>query len=345
MSKNKKSVLLIYTGGTIGMMQDPISGQLKPFVFSALSEQIPELKKFDIKISAISFDKPIDSSNMNPEIWIDLAELIKTNYNKFDGFVVLHGSDTMAFTASALSFMFENLSKPIILTGSQLPIGIIRTDGKENLITAIEIAAAHRKDKPIVSEVAIYFEYCLYRGNRSHKFNSEHFDAFKSPNYPRLAEAGVNINYNYNSLAKASNKKLVLHNRLDNNIAVLKLFPGITLNTVEAVLNTKGIKAVVLETYGSGNCSTDENFIQLLNSRIKQGLIIYNVTQCNAGSVVQGKYETSALLNKIGVIGGADITTEAAVTKLMHVLGLKKSLAETKKMLSKNLRGEISISE
>jgi L-asparaginase len=342
--KNKRSsILLIYTGGTIGMMQDMKSGQLKPFDFAHLTEQIPELKKFDIELSAISFEKPIDSSNMKPEIWVKMAETIRDNYNKYDGFVILHGSDTMAFTASALSFMLENLDKPVILTGSQLPIGIIRTDGKENLITAIEIAAAKKEDKPVVTEVCIYFEYQLYRGNRTHKFNAEHFEAFDSANYPVLAEAGVHIRYNHSALAQATGKKLKVHTQLDPNIAILKIFPGINKNVVECMLKAKGLRALILETFGAGNASTDEWFIAAIKRAIDSGMIILNVTQCNAGAVEQGKYETSARLAEIGVAGGADITTEAAVTKLMFVLGQGKSQKETLKMLKQNLRGEISI--
>ncbi len=337
------SVLLIYTGGTIGMMQDAKTGQLRSFDFKQLTDQIPELKKFDIQLSAVSFKKPIDSSDMLPETWIEIATTIQKNYEKYDGFVILHGSDTMAFTASALSFMFENLSKPVILTGSQLPIGTIRTDGKENLITAIEIAAAKENGKPIVPEVCIYFEYQLYRGNRTHKFNAEHFQAFQSANYPVLAEAGVHLKYNSNFILKPSNKKLSVSNALNPNIIILKMFPGITQNAVEAILNAKNIKAVVLETYGSGNATTQTWFIDGLKKAIDKGMIIYNVTQCNAGTVEQGKYATSAAFNKIGVIGGADITTEAAVCKLMFVLGKTKKSTEIKKMLQSNLRGEITI--
>ncbi|MGZ4059890.1 MAG: asparaginase [Bacteroidia bacterium] len=340
---NKSKVLLIYTGGTIGMMQDAKTGQLKPFDFKHLTEQIPELNKFDVILSAVSFEKPIDSSDMQPSVWIEIADLIEKNYNKADGFVIPHGSDTMSFTASALSFMLENLSKPVILTGSQLPIGTIRTDGKENLITAIEIAAAKEKGKSIVSEVCIYFEYQLYRGNRTHKFNSEHFQAFQSANYPVLAEAGVHIKYNQQALKKAGNQKLKVHSSLNPDIAILKIFPGITQNVVEAIVNTKNIKAIILETFGSGNASTQKWFIDVLKKAIGKGIVILNVTQCNAGKVEQGKYATSAAFAKIGVIGGADITTEAAVAKLMFVLGTTSNKKEIEKLLKTDLRGEITI--
>lgn len=339
----KPSVLLIYTGGTIGMMQDLRTGDLKPFNFKALTQQIPELQKFDIQLSSISFAKPIDSSNMNPSIWIELAEIIRDNYNKHDGFVILHGSDTMAFTASALSFMLQNLSKPVVLTGSQLPIGIIRTDGKENLITAIEIAASQKNKKPIVSEVCIYFEYKLYRGNRTIKYNSAHFDAFKSPNYKPLAEAGVDIIYNQSALLKPTTKSLIVHTKLDNDIAVLKLFPGLSKKITLSILNTTGIKAVILETFGAGNASTEEWFLKALKEAINKGIIIYNVTQCLEGKVIQGMYETSTHLKKIGVISGYDITFESAIAKLMFVLGKNLSLTKAKKELETNLRGEITI--
>lgn len=342
--KKKSSILLIYTGGTIGMMQDARSGELRPFNFKALTAQIPELEKFDITLSSISFEKPIDSSNMHPSVWIKLAEIIQKNYAKYDGFVILHGSDTMSYTASALSFMLENLAKPVILTGSQLPIGIIRTDGKENLITAIEIAAARTKtNKPVITEVCIYFEYKLYRGNRTFKYNSAHFDAFKSPNYPLLAEAGVTIQYNDAYLLKPEKKAFKVHTALENDIAVLKLFPGLSKKITLAILNTPGIKAVILETFGAGNATTEAWFTDALTAAIKKGVIIYNVTQCLEGRVIQGMYETSSQLKKIGVIGGEDITFESAVAKLMFVLGKKLSLKETKALLQKNLRGEISL--
>ncbi|MBS1647488.1 MAG: type I asparaginase [Bacteroidetes bacterium] len=337
-------ILLIYTGGTIGMVQDAKTGTLRPFNFKQLTKQVPELHRFQLELHSVSFKKPIDSSNMNPQVWVHLAQIIEKNYTLYDGFVILHGSDTMAYTASALSFMLENLSKPVILTGSQLPIGIIRTDGKENLITAIEIAAAkNKRGKALVPEVAVYFEYELYRGNRTLKYNSEHFDAFKSPNYPVLAEAGVDITYNDNYIAKCSTKKLRVHKHLDNDIAVLPLFPGISKKITESYLQIKGLKALILYSFGAGNAPTEPWFLSLLEHLIKQNVIVYNVTQCLVGRVIQGKYQTSAALKKIGVLSGEDSTLEAAVTKLMFLLGENKSQAQIKKLLSKNLRGEISV--
>lgn len=340
--KHKTSILLIYTGGTIGMINDPKTGQLKPFDFRHVTDQIPELNKFDVKIDHYAFETPLDSSNMHPGVWVRLAELIRKHYAKYDGFVILHGSDTMAFTASALSFMLENLGKPVILTGSQLPIGTIRTDGKENLITSIEIAAARENGKPLVPEVCVYFEFRLFRGNRTHKFNSEHFRAFQSPNYPLLAEAGVHLNYHRQAIAKHPKKLLKVHTDFDPSVVILKLFPGITTQVVEAVLNAQGVKAVILETFGSGNAPTDARFTSALEGAIKRGIIVLNITQCTAGGVMQGRYETSSQLARIGVTSGGDMTTEAAVTKLMFLLGQTKNRDKIVKRLQVSLRGELS---
>lgn len=336
------SILIIYTGGTIGMVRDEDTGALKTFNFDALMQEIPEIKKFKSQIEAISFDEPIDSSNMQPEDWMSIAQTIFDNYDNHDGFVVLHGSDTMAYTASALSFMLENLNKPVILTGSQLPIGEVRTDAKENLITAIEIASAVKNNKPIVPEVAVYFEYDLYRGNRSTKSNAEDFEAFSSPNYPVLAQAGVSLKFNHAAIYKSNDKTLKVNKFSDNHIATIKLYPGISEEVIFSIINIPNLKAIILETFGAGNGSTQLWFIQLLIKAVEKNIILLNISQCEGGAVDQGKYETSSAFNKIGVINGADMTYEAAVAKLMYLLGTDLSTQEIKACLQKSLRGEIT---
>ncbi len=339
----KPEILLIYTGGTIGMIKDYESKALKTFDFNHLYKNIPELNQLDCKIETVSFKTPIDSSNMNTDYWIDIVEIIEQHYDKKDGFVVLTGSDTMSYTASAISFMLENLNKPIIFTGSQLPIGDLRTDAKENLITAIQIASATDKNGlPIITEVGLYFEYKLYRANRTTKVNAEQFEAFSSPNYPPIAESGVHLKFNDNLLFKSDrNKKLIVRKKLEDSIVILKLFPSITKQVVQSILEIPTIKGVVLETYGSGNAPTEKWFIELLKEALLKGIYIVDVTQCIGGSVVFGQYETSIQLQKIGLINGKDITTESAIAKLMYLLGENISKSEFKAFFETPLRGEM----
>lgn len=340
--ENKTSILVIYTGGTIGMIRDSESGVLTPFDFDRIYSQMPVLENLLCRIDSHSFDPLIDSSDMNPRFWVELARVIEKNYEAYDGFVVLHGSDTMAYTASVLSFMLENLNKPVVLTGSQLPLGVLRTDGRENFITAIEIAAAREDDTPVVPEVCIYFENKLFRGNRTIKFNAENFEAFLSVNYPLLAEVGVHIKFKHQYIRKPNFKKLKVHTALDEKVAILKLFPGVSEHVVKCLLNIEGLKGIVLETYGSGNAPTGAWFLESLENAVNKGVAIMNVTQCKGGSVEPGRYETSYGMHRIGVIGGSDITTEAAISKMMFLIGLGYEGNELAKKLQQPLRGEMS---
>lgn len=337
-------ILLIYTGGTIGMVENPKTGFLESFNFEHLTSHIPELQKFKFKIDHIVFDPVIDSSDIKPEHWQKMVHTIERNYKDYDGFVILHGTDTMAYTASALSFMIENLTKPIVLTGAQLPIGKLRTDAKENMITALEIAAD--KDSvgnPIVPEVAIFFHNYLLRGNRTSKQNADNFNAFESFNYPYLAKSGINIRYDFNNiLIPDYAKKTKFHYRLDTRIVILQLFPGIDKNVVESILNIKGIRAVILETYGSGNAPLTPWFLDSIKDAVRRGVIIVNVTQCKVGCVDMYRYETGLELLRAGVISGFDSTIEAALTKLMHLIGHNYEKEDIKVRMRVPLVGEIT---
>lgn len=337
------NIFIIYTGGTIGMVQDE-SGTFIPFDFELIKNNLPDLSRLDYKLTVHSFHPIIDSSNMTPEIWIEMANIIKDNYDSYDGFVILHGSDTMAFSASILSFLLEGLQKPVIFSGSQLPIGEIRTDARENMMTALEIASAKHNGKSIVQEVCILFDNKLFRGNRSFKYNSAKFEAFRSPNYPVLAEAGIHLKYNFDALMNNSEKEFICHNQLDNRVSVLKLFPGISASTIKSILDAD-VRSVVMETFGSGNTTTEKWFLDLLGEAIKSGKNILNISQCQVGSVELGRYETSQGLKSMGVLNGYDMTFEAAVTKLMYLQGELADQDAVAYWIEKDIRGELTIND
>jgi L-asparaginase len=319
MKKDESKILIIYTGGTIGMIQDPNKKTLKPFDFNEITCEVPELNRIECEIDTISFKNAIDSSNVNTAIWEKIGDYIFENYGNYDGFVVLHGTDTMSYTASALSFMFTGLDKPIVFTGSQLPIGVVRTDGKENLITAIEIAAHKENSKSLVNEVVIYFEYQLFRANRTSKISSDHFDAFKSYNYPALAEAGIDIDFNKSALLKSSDKPFIYQKGFKSSVGILFFFPGIEINQIKHILNNPDFKVVILKTYGSGNLPLNKELIECLTQQMDKKIFL-NVSQCKAGRVEQYKYETGKQLLEAGVVGVRDMTFEAVLAKSMFLL-------------------------
>ena len=342
--KKRSSILIIYTGGTIGMIRNAVTGALESFNFDHLLRHVPERRQFNLNISSRAFNPPIDSSDMNPSLWRRIVEIIHTNYEKFDGFVILHGTDTMAFTASALSFMLEGLTKPVILTGSQLPIGVLRTDGKENLLTAIEIAAAKNSDgTPRVPEVCIYFHQKLMRGNRCTKTSADSFNAFTSYNYPNLAVSGMEIQYNTHFIAPYNaSKKFTPHYKMSSDIIIFSLFPGIQQGIVEKLLNSDEIKGIIFRTFGSGNAPKAQWLVDALSEATRKGKVIVNITQCHTGSVKMKLYETGLQLLDAGIISGRDMTVEAALTKMMFLLGEELPVDEVRQKMKSNIAGEIT---
>lgn len=339
MAAKRNRILILYTGGTIGMVRRRRDGPYTPFDFTLIRSEFPELDRLDCDVELISFDPPLDSSNIGPVVWVKIARIISDNYEKFDGFVILHGSDTMAYTGSALSFMLQGLGKPVIMTGAQLPINEIRTDAKENFMTALQIASDPQMR---IKEVGIYFEYKLYRANRTKKVHADVFSAFNSPNFPELVEAGVHLYFRHPTPEDAwKDQQFSIHDQLDSSIANLRFYPGLTPEAVEPILLNPKTKGVIIQSYGAGNLPTDKNLIHLIKESIGQGKVLLNITQCNGGSVEMGRYETSLMLLKAGVVSGADLTFEAALTKMMYLFGKLGSAEEVKYYLARNIRGEM----
>ena len=342
---SNRKILVIYTGGTIGMMVDPDSKALKPFEFKNIHQQLPMLHLIEADITFQDMLPLIDSSDTNPDFWVRLAKTVGENYDKYDGFVILHGTDTMAYTASALSFLLDNLSKPVILTGAQLPLGVIRTDGRRNILNAIAIAAEYVDDKPVIQEVCIYFQNNLYRGNRTYKDNASRFNAFYSPNYPIIAEVNTTAEFHTNLLHyEAPGAPFRYYTRMDSHVALVKIYPGINVEFMRNVFNTPGLRAVVMETFGVGNAPTSPEFTQILHDAVNRGIVIVNVTQCKGGGGVEmDRYATGKNLADIGITSGRDMTTEAAVTKLMFLLGQYDTPDDVRREVAVSMRGEMTM--
>lgn len=342
-SGHRPNILLIYTGGTIGMTQNPETGALEPYNFDYLIENVPKLKRLGYNLDHVTFKVPLDSAAITPDHWEEIADVIEENYDQYDGFVVLHGTDTMAYTASALSYMLENLRKPVVITGSQLPIGDVRTDGEENLITALQVAAAHDEDgSPMVQEVCIMFENYLWRGNRATKYSADNFNAFKSNNFPRLAKVGLDIIFRRDVLWRPkSDNPLTVHRGMYTGVVYLSLFPGLNEETLRYMLKAPGLKGVVMKTYGAGNAPTAPWFVNTIKEAVERGMVIVNVTQCNNGMVDPRRYETGTALNRAGVISGRDLTSEAAITKLMFLFGQGYDTEQVKQLMETPLVGEM----
>lgn len=338
----KPKILILYTGGTIGMIKDPVTGELLNVDFKFITKHVPEINRLNLSIDSLSIDEPIDSAEITVQHWRDIATTLFENYSLYDGFVILHGTDTMSYTASALSFMLSGLRKPVIMTGSQLPIGVIRTDGKENLITALEIAAARdEKDQPFIHEVAVYFDYKLYRGNRSTKGSADLFEAFHSPNMLELASAGTEIRYHQERSWKREEGEFQVNTKMEKGICLIKLFPGLHWRFYQSVFEDLNVKGIILESFGSGNGLIDDDAQQMFIDFHSRGGITLNITQCESGAVIQGMYQAGSVFNQLGIVGGKDLTTEAAVTKMMHILANYPS-SEAKELLQRSLRGELT---
>ena len=339
--ESKPKVLIIYTGGTIGMINNAITGALETVDFNFIFDHVPELNRLNIEIDNVSIKNPVDSSDMDITHWRELANIVFENYNKYEGFLILHGTDTMAYTASALSFMFEGLRKPVILTGAQLPIGVIRTDGKNNLISALEVVSAkNKKGEPMIQEVAVYFDDKLYRGNRSTKDSATLFEAFRSPNYTPLAVAGVELRYNETRFYNCEENEFSIHQELNNRVTLVKLFPGIRFELYQDVFNKNNVDGVIIETFGAGNSPSSPFLNSLISDFMNEGGVVLNITQCSSGKVKQGLYKTSSAFQELGVISGGNMTAEAAITKMMVVLD-PNNLNKSKELLAKDIRGEV----